>query len=147
MIKVFLSFSGILSMARNQTLPADDSDSLYVFGCSKEGIERTIKLYGTELPGETVAGIMKSLADAEAEGRVRWADGDGRFKREMEWLHQAMESLGVLMVETPEVMMERKRREATSWGSWSYWNKSTIVSFLKESSTEPVLVYFFEEIL
>jgi hypothetical protein len=51
------------------------------------------------------------------------------------------------MVETPEVMMERKRREATSWGSWSYWNKSTIVSFLKESSTEPVLVYFFEEIL
>ena len=81
-IKVFLSFSGLLSQVSRGTTLVDSFQCLYVFGCMKEGIKETLNLY--RLSHDKENEILNILKKAEEQGRVRWRQNNDTNK--VEWL-------------------------------------------------------------
>jgi hypothetical protein len=100
-IRLFPSFSGLLLLLKNGYEWNDGEDCIYMFGCTREGIDGTFDLYDR---GDVVdrKGIMQTLDQAEAEGRVLWRkelnSRSGAAERMM-WLVLHLRMMGVEVAE------------------------------------------------
>ncbi len=93
-VKVFPSLSGILLLLQKGFVWEDNSDCLYMFGCTKLGIDQTFEHYR----GIDKAAFLAKLEKADSEGRVNWRQkGDctiGATNR-MEWFIGQIQSRNV----------------------------------------------------
>lgn len=94
MIKLYPSFSGLLFLLNRGYDWKDSSNSLYMFGCSKEGIEPTLKVYNR---GDQLAQkyILEMLAKAETENRCLWMQPTHGSTQRMGWLIAALRARGL----------------------------------------------------
>lgn len=97
MIRIFPSFSFLItryrkfdSVTRSYTRSDfelnDDSNTLYFFGCTKEGIDRTFELYDREgfCPRND---LLQTIDFSEKNERVCWRKvGDYRYIEDRKWL-------------------------------------------------------------
>lgn len=97
MIRIFPSFSFLItryrmfdpttrSYVRSDFELNDDSNTLYFFGCTKEGIDRTFEIYDREsfCPRND---LLQTIDFAEKDERVCWRKvGDYDYIEDRKWL-------------------------------------------------------------
>lgn len=130
-IKVYSSFSGLISMMKQGRLEPDNQNILYAFGCMKvaDAIDRTFNLYYKDCPQELKNGLMESLQRAEDEGRVRWKSSPGeRLIDQYPWIKAKLEGMGVVFT------ADQDQEENWSWGIHS------LRTFLQENTVPSVQV-------
>lgn len=105
-VRLFPSFSGLLSMLRKGYVWVDSPDCIYMFGSMKLGIDETFQLYSRKYFSTDVdlnlTEILEKLDKAETEGRVLWRKeyrADVGATVRMEWFIAKLKSMGVYVVE------------------------------------------------
>ena len=131
--QLFPSFSGLLSLLNRGFAWHDSPDCLYMFCCTKLGIDSTFQLYNRK--GILSLGdILEKLGKAESEGRVLWrSEGnaiDGSEAR-MEWLIAKLKSKGVDVVEN---------RGYDSGYYDAGWNLPALTRWLESSASTVIVV-------
>lgn len=96
-VKLFPSFSGLLSLLNRGFVWEDSPECVYFFCCMKEGISETFEVYNYK--GKlNEKEILEKLGKAESEGRVLWRKEKNctyGSETRMEWLIAKLESMGI----------------------------------------------------
>lgn len=95
-LQIFPSFSGLLCEFIEGEVSFDvlnNKNTIFCFGCSREGINSTFETYGSFYGGmrEEPVGFLDTLNNAEKEGRLVWGFGANNPLTQDEWKNSRRE--------------------------------------------------------
>jgi len=128
-VRIFPSFSGLVRLVQaGYKVENDDSNCLYFFGCTKQGLEETFALY--EATTEDKEKLVLMLEKAELDGRVSFKDNanlQDEYVRFV-WLVDALKTRGQPLDELDLKLLNQEINIVNNIRALEHWVFNTFIN-------------------
>lgn len=128
-VRIFPSFSGLVRLVQaGYKVENDDSNCLYFFGCTKQGLEETFALY--EATAEDKEKLVSMLETAELDGRVSFRDNTNPQDEYIRfvWLMNALKICGQPLDELDLKLLNQEINIVNNIRALEHWVFNTFIN-------------------